>query len=91
MLAFKCLVAPGIFISTTFMLGVTSSRAPECVEVQFWNCAFPIPPCHQGAVVIVVVVDKLRYTRLNKGYVGSAFLDGDSHDIKIFWVQWLHV
>ena len=35
------------FIPTTFMLRVSFSPAPECVEADCWNRAFPTPPCHQ--------------------------------------------
>ena len=41
---------------TTFMLRVSFSPAPECVEVDCWNQAFQTPPCHQDGVVVVVVV-----------------------------------
>ena len=58
-------------IPTTFMLRVFFSPAPECVEVDCWNQAFQTPPCHQDAVVVVVIV---VVPALTKGYIGNALL-----------------
>ena len=62
------------FIPTTFMLRVTFSPAPECVEVDCWNQAFQTPPCHQDGVVVVIVVVIVVVPALTKGYTGNAFL-----------------
>ena len=60
---------------TTFMLRVSFSPAPECVEVDCWNQAFQTPPCHQdGVIVVVVVVVVVVVPALTKGYIGNAFL-----------------
>ena len=38
------------------MLRVSFSPAPECVVADCWNRAFPTPPCHQGTVIIIIIV-----------------------------------
>ena len=38
------------------MLRVSFSPAPECVVADCWNRAFPTPPCHQGTVIIIIVL-----------------------------------
>ena len=47
------------FFPTTFMLRVSFSPAPECVEADCWNRGFPPPPCHRGLLL-------LCYTRLHE-------------------------
>ena len=59
------------FIPTTFMLRVTFSPAPECVEVDCWKQAFQTPPCHQDGVIVVVVV--IVVPASTKGYIGDVF------------------
>ena len=62
---------PSVF-ATTFMLIVTFSRAPECVEADCWNQAFPTPPVPPDPVVICVIVVVL-YSPYEKNKVGNAF------------------
>ena len=38
-------------LRTTLMLRASFSPAPECVEVDCWNQAFPTTPCHDGCVI----------------------------------------
>ena len=60
-------------IPTTFMLRVTFSPAPECVEVDCWNQAFQTPPCHQDGVIVIVIIVIVVVPALTKGYIGNAF------------------
>ena len=64
------------FFPTTFMLRVSFSPAPECVEVDCWNQAFQTPPCHQDAVVIIIliIVVVIVIPALTKDYIGNTFL-----------------
>ena len=65
---------------TTFMLRVSFSSAPECVEVDCWNQAFQTPPYHQDAVIVTVVVIVVTPV-LTKGYIGNVFLKIPQHNI----------
>ncbi len=55
-LIIKAMKTTRLYFPTIFMLRVSFSPAPECVEVDCWNQAFQTPPCHQDAVVVVIVI-----------------------------------
>ena len=42
-----------VFFPTTFMLRVTFSPAPECVEVDCWNQAFQTPRATRTALLLL--------------------------------------
>ena len=41
-------------VSTTFMLWVSFSLAPECVVIDSWNRPFSDPLVHQDGAIIVI-------------------------------------
>ena len=72
-----------LIFPTTFMLRVSFSPAPECVDVDCWNQAFQTPPCHQDGVIVVVVVVVIvvAIPALTKDYRGNAFLKVQNRNI----------
>ena len=50
---------------TTFMLRVSFSPVPECVEGDCWNRAFLAPRGTRNAVIVIVVVVLYRSLHFN--------------------------
>ena len=57
------------FFPTTFMLRVSVSPAPECVEADCWNRAFPPPPCHQRLLLLLLLCCTRLHKRLRRELV----------------------
>ena len=80
-----CMICLGVCFPHNFVLRVSFSSAPECVDVDYWNRLFVWLPCGpRNTVIVVVIVFSLisTYSFLTK----AGLLEADFHYIPIFWI-----